>query len=174
MSNSSSSFPSIYSLNREKQQLEVLVDLKDMASIQGLALDKKENRLYFADYRFGLHVLDLRTKVITKLQNDTPHPLKAIDGLYFWKKSLIAIHNGTNPFRVVKYTLDSQGERVVSYEFVEKALPEMNEPTLGVVHKDNFYYIVNSPWGAYDRENNFLPAKADSPKVRMINLKVIE
>jgi hypothetical protein len=29
--------------------------------------------------------------------------------------------------------------------------PVSDEPTLGVVVKDNFYYVANSEWGAVDR-----------------------
>jgi hypothetical protein len=43
-------------------------------------------------------------------------------------------------------------------------LPEFDEPTLGVVHDGGFYFVANSHWNRFDRENN-LPDGLEGPIV---------
>ncbi len=153
--------PSIYRVNEATGVLEEWLNLPSMISLQGIA--SSGNDLLVADYREGLLKIDIDSKAVVKLTNQTPHPLKGIDGLYYQEDALVAIHNGLNPFRVVKYQLDESHSEVVSFEFLDKALPEYGEPTLGTVVDGQLFYIANSPWGAYDEDNQLLLEKAKAP-----------
>lgn len=168
---SNSGKPIIYKVNEEEKVLETFIEIPNLTSLQGLSFNKKEDQLYLSDYREGLFSIQLKNKKITKLKNPTLHPLKGIDGLYYYKSQLIAIHNGLQPNRVVRYHLDKKGEQVISFEFIDKALPEYGEPTLGMIHKNEFYYIANSPWGAYDDEKQQILAQLEKPLVLKVSLK---
>ena len=37
--------------------------------------------------------------------------------------------------------------------------PHLDEPTLGVIVGDDFYYIANPQWDGFDGEKNSLPAR---------------
>ncbi|MGB0523139.1 MAG: TPR end-of-group domain-containing protein [Flammeovirgaceae bacterium] len=149
----------IYTINPQTDQLEKYFSDSRWTSLQGLAFSDDGNYLFVADYRTNVYRLDTQSKNIRTLNTPQPVLLVGVDGLYFYKNSLIAIHNGITPFRVVEYILDDQLEVVKKYDILEHATPELNEPTLGVFCGDEFYYVANSPWGAYDRKGNLLQDK---------------
>ncbi len=68
------------------------------------------------------------------------------------------------------YRLSADGTAITEFRYLEKALPEMGEPTLGYLDGDTFCYLVNSPWGAYDKEGTFIPEKAAQPIIRSLDL----
>ncbi len=171
LSNSSPTHPGILKLDPKSKQLHPFLEAKNLISLQGLCLNEPEDKLYFSDYKYGLFVMDLASQAYQKLINETEHPLKGIDGLYFYNNTLIAIHNGLQPFRVVQYELNEAGDHIVAYRFLEKALEIMQEPTLGIISHDTLYYIANSPWGAYDRHKNLILEKVKKPVVRKLDLK---
>ena len=92
-----------------------------------------------------------------------------IDGLYRHGNELIAIQNGIRPHRVVAFTLSADGRSVVSSRTLVSNLVEFDEPTLGVVHKDDFYFVANSHWNRFDREDR-LPAGLSGPVILKIRL----
>ena len=151
----------VYWINQRTNQLEEFYDLtKSVFNLQGITFDEKQKCLFLSDYIDGIYRLDLSDKKLSKLKVATDDILiKGIDGLYYKDNSLIGLHNGTTPNRVVKYSLDTDECAIKSKEILSQA-DVLGEPTQGVWVKDEFHYITNSPWGSYDRDNNFSP-KAD-------------
>lgn len=143
--------PALYVLRAGDTQLRPLFEGAPLISPQGLALSADESRLFLADYAKGLFVYDMKTQSLTKLPARPNVALIGIDGLYFYRGSLIAIQNGTRPHRVVRISLSADSTRAESLEVIEANNPLFDEPTLGVVVKDNFYYVANSQWGAVDK-----------------------
>ena len=171
VSNSSAQNPSIYQVNRQSDTLEVLLEFTELASIQGVTLSPDDATLFFSDYRHGLFQYNLELQEYASLQSTVIHPLKGIDGLYYHENALIAIHNGLRPFRIVRYELDLTFSRIENYQFIEKALPEMNEPTLGFLRGSEFYYVANSPWAAYSNEKELNLEQVGNPIFRKVLLK---
>ena len=167
---SSAEHPAIYRLDPWIGELEELVHLEELISLQGLCLDERQENLYFSDYRYGLFQLHLADLQLETIDNHTAHPLKGIDGLYRYDDQLIAVHNGLRPFQLVSYSLSEDGSEIDDFTYLDKALPEMGEPTLGVLVGDKFYYVANSPWGAYDRAGVFMEEQANSPIILGIEL----
>jgi hypothetical protein len=73
-----------------------------------------------------------------------------IDGLYFHENSLIGVQNGVTPQRVVRIRLSEDSKRAERLEVIEASNPAFDEPTLGVLVEDTFYFIANSQWGLVD------------------------
>ena len=48
-------------------------------------------------------------------------------------------------------------------------LPEFDEPTLGVVHGDELYFVANSHWNRFDRDNR-LPEGLSGPIILKLSL----
>lgn len=167
---SSVEHPYIYRLGTDQEEAEAWLTSEGWASLQGLCLDEAETHLYVTDYRLGIFRIELSTGEIQAVNNQTEHPLKGIDGLYRYQDWLIAVHNGLWPFQVTAYRLSADGTAITEFRYLEKALPEMGEPTLGYLDGDTFCYLVNSPWGAYDNEGTFLSEKAAEPIVRRLDL----
>ena len=57
--------------------------------------------------------------------------------------------------RVMRFSLDNRFSRITHTHTIERAHPDFNEPTMGVLTPDNhFYYIANSPWSEYTKDFN--------------------
>ncbi|MDX6694485.1 MAG: hypothetical protein QOF02_2088 [Blastocatellia bacterium] len=154
--------PAIYTIPRQKDELEVFLESKLFVNPQGLDLTPDENHLFMADYLTGVFVIDLKTKRVANLAPAPRSTLFGLDGLYFYKGSLIGVQNGIAPPRVVRLFLSSDLTSVKRLEVIEANNPVFDEPTLGVLVKDHFYLIANSQWGMIDKKGQM--AEADKLK----------
>lgn len=139
-------------------------------SLQGLTLTEGEQYLYFSDYIKGLFRINLKTDDINKVFAPRTSLLKGIDGLYSYKNTLLAIHNGTKPYRVVQYFLDERGTHIQRERIINRGGESLGEPTLGQVKDGYFYYIANSPWPFYDEERNLQVDQLKPIEIRRIKL----
>lgn len=141
----------IFTISKDK--LEVWLDLKKEAfNLQGLTFNDKQSELFIADYLKGI----LRINIANPSErNWLEFPVnatkKGIDGLLWYNKTLLAIHNGAKPIRVVQYFLND-GNEILSAKVLDNNRPEFNEPALGTVVGNKFYFFANAPWKAYDKD----------------------
>ncbi len=119
------------------------------ASPQGMAFPAQGNWMYVADYSLGLLRMDVVTHKVEFLDAPPGAMLLGLDGMVRHGDSLIATQNGINPHRVVRIDLDAQG-KVARLAVLEQAHPRYDEPTLGTVVGDNFFYVANSQWGKFE------------------------
>lgn len=160
----------IYRYKIDEQSLAILVGPGVLGSPQGMALDETGEHAYVADYIGGVARVELATGAV--VQVDAPETINTygIDGLYRYGDRLIAIQNGVQPNRVSEYTLSSDGLSVVSSRILAMNLPEFDEPNLGQVKGDSFYFIANSHWNRFDGSGS-LPADLSGPIILEIDLK---
>jgi len=163
--------PALYVLRHNAQSLEAVLEGEPFVSPQGLDFDAGEKRLFVADYAKGVFVIDLRTKRYVPLAPAPDSTMLGIDGLYFYRGRLVAVQNGVNPQRVVRLDLSKDLRRVERFETVAANLPVFDEPTLGVMVGDSFYFIANSQWGALDEQGRLAPEdKLKEPVVLKLKL----
>ncbi|WP_420575586.1 TPR end-of-group domain-containing protein [Ekhidna sp.] len=148
----------LYWISQENPKLEVFADLSDQVfNLQGLTFDSDQKNIYLSDYIDGIFKLNIETKEAKKLEIQSEDILiKGIDGLYFDNNSLIGMHNGTKPNRVVRYFLSEDGDALTKKETLVQA-GALGEPTQGVWINSSLHFIMNSPWGGYDQDGNFTP-----------------
>tara|TARA_A100000171_G_C2137899_1_gene151914 strand:+ start:2801 stop:4066 length:1266 start_codon:yes stop_codon:yes gene_type:complete len=139
-------------------------------NLQGLALNEDEKYLYLADYITGVHRIDTETDDVVKVFAPEEILLKGIDGLYYYENSLIAIHNGVKPYRVMQYFLDETGQYILFGRVINQGGPSLGEPTLGQVKDGYFYYLANSPWIAYNEDRELDLRKVKPIEIRRIKL----
>lgn len=142
----------IYKLARGKNKIEEFYKSKDFVSLQGLAFSGDGKFLYVADYSSGLHRINLKTKEKIVLSYPNDLMVLGIDGLYLYKNSLIAIQNGANPHRVLKLDLNDKGTGISAWKILESNNPLFDEPTLGLIRGNDFYFIANSQWENFDEK----------------------
>jgi hypothetical protein len=140
--------PALYVVRHDSRELETVLEGDPFVSPQGLDFTKDQTRLFVADYAKGVFLIDLNTKKVSSIGGS--FTLLGIDGLYYYKNSLIAVQNGVNPHRVIKLSLNKELAHFDGFETIEANNPAFDEPTLGVLVKDRFYLIANSQWGAID------------------------
>jgi len=163
--------PAVYVIHPQKDEIELFLEDPGFGSPQGLAFSNDEQHLFMADYSTGLFDIDVKTKHVAHLAPLAGATLLGIDGLYFYKDSLIGVQNGVTPQRVVRVALSQDLKRAARLEVIEANNPVFLEPTLGVIVKDTFYFIANSQWPLVD-ENGKLAAedKLQEPVVLKIKL----
>jgi sugar lactone lactonase YvrE len=148
----------LYQISSAKDELEPFASLGRRAFPNGLDLSADGKTLFVAEVD-GIRVLDLKTKgsFRLRLQGTVKFP---IDGLYFYKNSLIAIQPFDGRGKVVRCFLPKRPDVVTQVQVLDSDNPLFSQPTTGVVVGDNFYYLANSnlqvfrrmysPDGAFD------------------------
>lgn len=117
-----------------------------LASPQSMVVTPDGRGLIIADYPSGLHVLDLATGQVSRLPVPANASLIGTDGLIRDGNDLIAFQNGTNPQRVVRLKLDPGFTRVTAWSVLAANLPNLEEPTSGVVVGDDLVFVARSQW----------------------------
>ncbi len=135
----------------------VLINDIDFISPQTPVLLPDGERMLVPDYVRGIGILNLRSKLVTWLNEDGGEKvaLNGVDGLYFDHGSLILTQNGTFPECVVELRLDESLTWVKSAQIIERGTATLGDPTHGVIVDGVFYYIANSGWSALDEHGNF-------------------
>lgn len=159
----------LYRYSPESADFQAVVDRNVFGSPQGLVLDDTARFLYVADYVGGLYRVRLEsgeTHRVTIEANVTDY---GIDGLYRYGRELIAIQNGIRPNRVIALTLSDDGLSIAAARTIASNLEEFDEPTLGFVSGDDFFFVANSHWNRFGADNT-LPAGLSGPIILRVSL----
>lgn len=148
----------IFKVNENTKQLEPYFTSDELWSLQGITFSEDEKYMLIADYIKGIFKLNTKTKAFLLLENKSEASLKSIDGLLWYKNSLVAIQNGTVPMKVCRYFLNVDLSSIVRSETIDRAHPAFNEPTNGCIVNNEFYYIANSQWSGYTETNQIKPS----------------
>jgi sugar lactone lactonase YvrE len=146
---------------------------KGMRSPGGVALSADGKRLYVADWTNGLATIDIATGAFAWLRPPAGATALGIDGLVRDGDSLLAIQNGVRPPRVTRFRLSADGLALAGAEILERAVPEWDEPTLGLVVDGALVYVAASQWPRYgeDGKPNADLSTLPLPSVRRLQLR---
>ena len=162
----------VYTIHPGQDKLEVLVPKGNFGSPQTPALTPDGTRLLVADYTLGIAIVDLQSGGIGWLDVPASLALTGIDGLYVAPGGLIAVQNGTHPERVIRIWTDGAYTKALRWEAIEKAIPELGDPTHGVLVGKQFYYIANSGWNRFKDDGSIdTTAPASPPMIRRYTLQ---
>lgn len=159
----------LYRYRIDSNTYETIVDRGVFGSPQGLVLDAEAQFLYVADYVGGLYRVTLETGDVEKVAIAANVTDYGIDGLYRHGDELIVIQNGIQPHRVAALKLDDEGLSITAGRTIAANLEEFDEPTLGLVLGDDFYFVANSHWNRFDADNN-LPSALTGPIILRVSL----
>jgi sugar lactone lactonase YvrE len=159
----------VYRYSIPTARFSMLVPGGLFGSPQGLVLNERGDYLYVADYIGGLYRVHLESAAVEKITVPADISDYGIDGLYRHGNCLIAIQNGIRPHRVVALTLSADGRAIEAGEILAMNLPQFDEPTLGTVVGDDFYFVANSHWNRFDAKNE-LPHDLSGPIVLRVDL----
>jgi hypothetical protein len=133
-----------------------LINDADFISPQTPVMLPDQQHILIPDYVRGVGILNLRTKLVTWLNEDgvVKVALNGVDGLYFDRGALILTQNGTSPECVKQLQLDKSLTQVKSAQIIERGTATLGDPTHGVIVNGFFYYIANSGWNEIDEHGN--------------------
>jgi len=155
----------IYRLMPGVDRFETVVAPGTMFSPQGIVILPDGGQTLIADYSRGLCLLG-SNGCVHVLKSPPNAWLGGIDGLsVVGRRELMAVQNGVTPNRVVRIRLTEDVDGVEAVDVLDLAHPEHDQPTLGEVVGDDFLYVANSLWGAWDREGNLVEGRKLSPPV---------
>lgn len=143
----------IFKANESTKKLDVYFTTEEFWNLQGITFSDDDRYMFIADYIKGLFRLDTKTQELKLLENQCEVSLKSIDGLHFYHNTLIAVQNGTTPMQVNRYSLNAEMTALTKIKVIDRAHPAFNEPTNGCIVNGTFYYIANSQWGGYTKDN---------------------
>ena len=153
-----SSAGAVYRFHPPTGKLETVAADDTFYSLQGLDVSPDGKYLFVEEYGNGVYLIDVAgKKILWKIEHSADAPLVGIDGLYFYKNSLVGIQNGVSPNRVSQFYLDKDFKKVERARVLERNNPHFNEPTLGLVAHDHLYYIANSQWKHYEKDGTIFP-----------------
>jgi hypothetical protein len=147
----------IFSVNEKSGILDEYFTSDEFWNLQGITFSDDGMSMFIADYIKGVFKLDVTTKQLSFLKSSFDASLKSIDGLTFYKNSLIAIQNAIFPMRVTQYLLNSSQNGLTEYKIIDRGHPAFNEPTIGCIDGNNFYYVANSLWSGYTDDQRQKP-----------------
>ncbi len=148
---------SLYRIAADRDELELLArpaSSNGFSEPNGITLSGDERSLFVATAE-GISAFDVASLAHRQLTALPEVSLKGIDGLYFYKRSLIAIHPGRKLVR--RYFLDEALKSVIRAETIEAQHPMFNVPTTGAVVNDTFYYIANAQFGSFNKDGSLFP-----------------
>ena len=148
------------------EALEVLTPAGLMRSPQGMAVTPDGAALIVADYSSGLWRVDRSSGAATRLTAPANASLIGVDGLISDGRLLYALQNGVAPQRVLRLTLDAGWSRVVAVDVLAANLPQLDEPTTGLVREGELVFVSRSQWSDFDGEGAL---KSPEPEPALIS-----
>jgi sugar lactone lactonase YvrE len=168
---SDSQEPVLYRLRPNRDSLEAIRSPL-FRSLQGIAPTPDGRTVYVADYSHGLLRVDLERASVTHVDEIAGITTLGCDGIVWYKGSIVAIQNGVTPARVVRFTLDASGMRIVSATTLDRNWTIADEPTIGTIVGDELVYVANSQWEKYDDKGVRVPGtKLTSPVLLALQLR---
>ncbi len=166
---SDSDNPVVYKI--EGQDMKPWFNIANKAgNFQGMCFNADQTSIYLADYLNG--IVEIQTANPAKrrwLAFPDGATTKGIDGLAWHGNSLIAIHNGVKPIRIVRYFLDGRGN-IAKHQVIDNNRPEFNEPTVPYILNDKCYFFANCPWPAYNKQHQPEAGKFENPMLYVFPL----
>jgi hypothetical protein len=106
--------------------------------------DEEKKVLFVADFT-GLHVIDLVTRKQSLLNHQGRTYLNGIDGLYYYKGSLIGIQDsGNQDDRVVRFYYDIKRNTITKAVTLQSFRTDFIIPTTGTMVNGQFHFIANA------------------------------
>ncbi len=119
-------------------------------SLQGIVQVPGQPRLIVADYSHGLLRVDLGTNAVTRIVDADSSTSLGVDGIIWHNGSIIAVQNGIEPARIVRFVLNDSASRITRLDLLDRQPMVADEPTIGTLWGGGFVYVANSQWEKYD------------------------
>jgi len=166
---------SIYRLRSPEDTLELFMrpDPVHYSVANGITSTPGGRVLYVA-FLQGIARVDVDSKSIALLPSPDTVSTASIDGLYWYRGSLIGVQGIPSLSRVVRYTLSADGQSVTDGAVLERGHPVVVQPTTGTLVGSRFYYIANSQYGRLDNNTEAFTKQTGKPvrtAVRVIELR---
>jgi sugar lactone lactonase YvrE len=129
-------------------------------SLQGIAPAPDGKSIYVADYSHGILRVDRATRSVTRVIDAPGSTSLGCDGLAWDRGAIVAVQNGVQPARVMRFSLSADGLRFTKADVIDRNTGMADEPTIGAVVGGDFVYVANSQWEKRDEKGTPRPGAA--------------
>jgi streptogramin lyase len=117
---------------------------REFDGANGIAFAPGGKRLYISCFPDGIVVFDPATRTARPIRRPANVTLAMIDGLYCRNGKLFTVQNFWVVYRAVAWTLNAEGDAIEKEQILERAGPDLKDPTTGALLNNTFYFIGNS------------------------------
>jgi sugar lactone lactonase YvrE len=161
---------SVYCTKTGSQELELFLAPDTVPGANGIAVSDDEKTLFVAG-DFGIYRVDLNTKSVAELEKTSDVIDASIDGLYFYRQSLVGIQNGIHPGRVMRFHLDPTLTRITGSEILETYNPAFENPTTGSLDGDSLLFMANTQLHKW-KPGKPLPPPSDLHDIQILRISL--
>lgn len=136
----------IYKIDGQTDSVTIFYKGDEVLHPNGITISPDNRYLYVASTNYGIRVLDIEKQTITG-EPDTLFVSTGIDGLKYYKNSLIGIQNDVDTrieVKIIQYFLDSSGTEITGMKTIDQNNPYFDIPTTLVIVNENLYCLANS------------------------------
>jgi hypothetical protein len=166
---------SIYRLRSPDDTLELFLQPDPVHySVANGITSMPGSRILYVAFLQGIARVDVDSTSIALLPSPDTVSTASIDGLYWYRGSLIGVQGIPSLSRVVRYSLSADGGRVTDGAVLERGFPVVVQPTTGTLVGSRFYYIANSQYGRLDNNSGAFTPQTGAPVrtvVRVVELR---
>jgi hypothetical protein len=164
---SDSDFGAIYIVNNRLKSPELLIKDDRLNYANGITLTPNDEVI--VNTFKGFFKINTITREIKALPFRNYFVI-GIDGLSFYKQSLIGIQNITYPVCINQYNLNASFDSIENANVLVSNHPLFDIPTTGVVVDDWFYFIANSQMSKLDKDKIINPEKLNEILIMKVRL----
>ena len=164
---SDSDYGAIYRVNPKSSNVELLIKDARLQYVNGITIAPDDDVI--VNTFKGFFKINTASQEMIAL----PFPnysVIGIDGLCFYKQSLIGIQNVTYPVSINQYQLNAAYDRIESARVLIADHPLFDIPTTGVLVDDWFYFVANSQMSNLEKDKIIDPTKLKDVLIMKIKL----
>ena len=146
---------SIYKIAREADTATLFFDDKQIIHPNGITISPDSKRLYIASNDHGIKILDIANKTILNPDKNFEES-KGLDGIKFYKNSIIGIQNEVArscDVKIARYPLSPDGKEISGINIIDQNHPLFEIPTTFVIVNNQLFCIANSQMGNINWQN---------------------
>jgi hypothetical protein len=131
--------------------LEVYLETDEARNSNGITISDDEKYIYLASNKKGIRIVDRRTK---KIINESNKDFTGIDGLKFYKNSLIGIVNAKKGIEngIYRYYLNKENTEITQKEKIFSFKDESKISTTLSILDGYMYFVLNTQIDNLDSE----------------------
>ena len=142
----------IYTIQAKKAVLEVYLETDEVKNSNGITISDDGKYLYIASNKKGIRIVDRQTK---RILDESNKDFTGIDGLKFYKKSLIGIVNAKKGEEngIYRYFLNNENTKITRKEKIFSFKDESKISTTFSISDGYMYFILNTQLDNLDSES---------------------
>jgi DNA-binding beta-propeller fold protein YncE len=161
----------VFRISPDHDGLDPFLPADTVPQANGIAVADDDKVLFVAGW-IGIARVDIATKQMKLLTKPRNISEAGMDGLYFYKRTLVGIQNSDlHPGRVMRYYLNSSMDTIERAEVLEAYNPLFEIPTTGTLVDDSLYFMAN-PQIDKEKKDGSMPPPNELQDIRILKLKL--